>query len=108
MAQRAPDRFGGSTERGAAAHCCPFTALAGRLLRVGSESKPGAVARIHPKAVAGQVIEAPAGSFVYGPRDIPHTFEVASEEALFQLVTEPAGFEKFARGRGGRPIGATP
>src|SRR4249919_252515 len=24
--------------------------------------------------VGGDVIEAPAGSFVYGPRDIPHTF----------------------------------
>jgi mannose-6-phosphate isomerase-like protein (cupin superfamily) len=24
--------------------------------------------------VGGRIIEAPAGSFVYGPRDIPHTF----------------------------------
>lgn len=50
--------------------------------------------------VGGQVIEAPAGSFVYGPRDIPHTFEVASDEALFLFVTEPAGFEKFYRAVG--------
>src|SRR5947208_17185706 len=27
---------------GAAAHCCPFVALVGRLVRVGCESKPGA------------------------------------------------------------------
>jgi hypothetical protein len=44
------------------------------------------------------VIEVPAGSFVYGPRDVPHTFTVTSaENARFLLVTEPAGFERFVR-----------
>lgn len=47
--------------------------------------------------VGGQVIDAPPGSFVYGPRDIPHTFDVVSDEARFLLVTEPAGFEAFMR-----------
>jgi quercetin dioxygenase-like cupin family protein len=47
--------------------------------------------------VGGRVITAPAGSFVYGPRDISHTFTVSSEQARFLLVTEPAGFEKFMR-----------
>ena len=47
--------------------------------------------------VGGHVIPAPAGSFVYGPRDIPHTFTVSSERARFLLVTEPAGFENFMR-----------
>jgi quercetin dioxygenase-like cupin family protein len=47
--------------------------------------------------VGGDVFEAPAGSFVYGPRGIPHTFEVASEEARFLLVAEPAGIENFVR-----------
>jgi quercetin dioxygenase-like cupin family protein len=47
--------------------------------------------------VGGQIINAPAGSFVYGPRDIPHTFDVVSDEARFLLVTEPAGFETFMR-----------
>lgn len=47
--------------------------------------------------VGGQVVDAPAGSFVYGPRDIPHTFIVTSEEARFLLVTEPAGFDGFFR-----------
>jgi quercetin dioxygenase-like cupin family protein len=47
--------------------------------------------------VGGHVITAPAGSFVYGPRDIPHTFTVSSEQARFLLVTEPAGFENFMR-----------
>jgi quercetin dioxygenase-like cupin family protein len=47
--------------------------------------------------VGGEVIDAPAGSFVYGPRGIPHTFVVSSDEARFLLVTEPAGFEAFVR-----------
>jgi quercetin dioxygenase-like cupin family protein len=50
--------------------------------------------------VGGERIEAPAGSFVYGPRDIPHTFEVSSSEARFLLVAEPAGFEAFVRAVG--------
>ena len=45
--------------------------------------------------VGGEVIEAPAGAFVYGPRDVPHTFVVSSPEARFLLVIEPAGFEDF-------------
>jgi quercetin dioxygenase-like cupin family protein len=47
--------------------------------------------------VGGEVIEAPAGSFVYGPRDIPHTFIVSSEQARFLLVTEPGDFGGFVR-----------
>jgi quercetin dioxygenase-like cupin family protein len=47
--------------------------------------------------VGGEVIDAPAGSFVFGPRDVPHTFEVVSPEARFLLVAEPAGFEGFLR-----------
>jgi quercetin dioxygenase-like cupin family protein len=47
--------------------------------------------------IGGQVITASAGSFVYGPRNIPHTFTVSSEQARFLLVTEPAGFENFMR-----------
>jgi len=47
--------------------------------------------------VGGQTCVAPAGSFVFGPKGIPHTFVVDSEEARFLLVTEPAGFEEFMR-----------
>jgi len=47
--------------------------------------------------VGGQVISAPAGSFVYGPRDVPHTFTVSSDEARYLLVVEPGGFEQFVR-----------
>lgn len=47
--------------------------------------------------VDGQVITATAGSFVYGPRNVPHTFVVSSDEARFLLVVEPAGFDEFVR-----------
>ena len=47
--------------------------------------------------VGGQIINAPAGSFVYGPRDIPHTFMVTSEVARYLLVTEPGDFADFMR-----------
>jgi len=47
--------------------------------------------------VAGQVIPAPAGSFVFGPQETPHTFTVSSNRARFLLGTEPAGFESFMR-----------
>ncbi|MCX4695832.1 quercetin 2,3-dioxygenase [Streptomyces sp. NBC_01408] len=50
--------------------------------------------------VAGQVIAAPAGSFVYGPRHVPHTFLVTSDEARFLHVTEPGGFDGFTRSLG--------
>jgi quercetin dioxygenase-like cupin family protein len=50
--------------------------------------------------VDGETIVAPAGSFVFGPKGIPHTFIVSSEQARFLLVTEPAGFEQFMRAVG--------
>ncbi len=47
--------------------------------------------------VGGDVVVAPAGSFVYGPRDVPHTFLVTSTVARFLMVTEPAPFADFVR-----------
>lgn len=47
--------------------------------------------------VGGETVVAPAGSFLYGPRDIPHTFLVTSSEARFLMVTEPAMFADFVR-----------
>ncbi len=47
--------------------------------------------------VGGEVVDAPSGSFVFGPREVPHTFAVASDQARFLLVAEPAGFERFMR-----------
>lgn len=55
--------------------------------------------------IGGQVVGGPAGSFVYGPRGIPHTFTVSSEQARFLLVTEPAGLEGMLR-RLGQPAGS--
>jgi hypothetical protein len=34
---------------------------------------------------------------VFGPRYVPHTFIVSSDEARFLLVTQAAGFESFVR-----------
>jgi quercetin dioxygenase-like cupin family protein len=45
--------------------------------------------------VDGRVITAGEGSFVYGPRDVPHTFVVTSDEARFLLVVQPAGLDEF-------------
>lgn len=47
--------------------------------------------------VAGEVIQAQSGSFAFGPRDVPHTFTVSSDEARFLHVTEPGGFDGFMR-----------
>ncbi|HLW96657.1 MAG TPA: quercetin 2,3-dioxygenase [Solirubrobacteraceae bacterium] len=47
--------------------------------------------------VAGETVLATAGSFVFGPREVPHTFIVSSDEARFLLVTQAAGFESFIR-----------
>jgi len=47
--------------------------------------------------VGGRTIEAPAWSFIHGPRDIPHTFLVTSPEARFLVGAEPAGFDGFLR-----------
>ena len=45
----------------------------------------------------GKAIDASAGSFVYGPPDVPHTFVVRSPTARYLFITEPAGFEQFVR-----------
>ena len=37
---------------------------------------------------------------MFGPRDVPHTFIVSSDEARFLLVTQAAGFEGFIRALG--------
>ncbi|HEV2776403.1 MAG TPA: quercetin 2,3-dioxygenase [Solirubrobacteraceae bacterium] len=47
--------------------------------------------------VDGEVVVGTAGTFVYGPRDHPHTFMVTSDVARFLLVTEPGDFSGFVR-----------
>lgn len=53
---------------------------------------------------ADAVIEAVAGSLVYGPRDVAHGFHVDSTEARLLLFFGPAGVEGFFR-EGGKPAG---
>jgi quercetin dioxygenase-like cupin family protein len=48
------------------------------------------------------VMEAVAGSLVYGPRNVPHAFHVDSAEARLLLFFGPAGVEGFFR-EGGKP-----
>jgi quercetin dioxygenase-like cupin family protein len=48
------------------------------------------------------VIEAVAGSLVYGPRGVAHAFRVDSAEARLLLFFGPAGVEGFFR-EGGKP-----
>ena len=81
------------------------------LIEVVAGQGPGAPLHVHHKDnewffvlegelafwVGGTVVEAPAGSFVYGPREIPHTFDVVSAQARFLLGTDPGGFEGFVR-----------
>lgn len=50
--------------------------------------------------IDGETTVLPAGSFAYGPREIPHTFTVSSETAHFLLVVNPGGFESFVRAVG--------
>ncbi len=50
------------------------------------------------------VIEAVAGSLVYGPRGVAHAFHVDSAEARLLLFFGPAGVEGFFR-NGGKPAG---
>jgi quercetin dioxygenase-like cupin family protein len=51
------------------------------------------------------VIEAVAGSVIYGPRDVAHAFHVDSAEARLLLFFGPAGVEGFFR-EGGKPAGS--
>jgi len=55
------------------------------------------------------VIEAVAGSLVYGPRNVAHAFRVDSAEARLLLFFGPAGVERFFR-EAGKPArsGACP
>lgn len=50
------------------------------------------------------IVEATAGSLVYGPREVPHAFRVDSDEARLLLLFSPGGVEGFFR-EGGKPAG---
>jgi mannose-6-phosphate isomerase-like protein (cupin superfamily) len=46
--------------------------------------------------VADKILEASAGSFIFAPRGIPHTFTVDVEPSRVLVFATPAGFERFA------------
>jgi quercetin dioxygenase-like cupin family protein len=45
--------------------------------------------------VGDETYKAGPGSFVFGPRDIPHTYTIDSGPARFLMLLSPAGFEDF-------------
>ena len=47
--------------------------------------------------VGEETIKAGPGSFLFGPRDVPHTYTVDSGPARLLFLLTPAGFEGFIR-----------
>jgi mannose-6-phosphate isomerase-like protein (cupin superfamily) len=45
--------------------------------------------------IGDKTIEAGPGSFVFGPKDVPHNFTVHSGSARLLFLLSPAGFEEF-------------
>ena len=50
--------------------------------------------------VGDQTLKAHPGSFLFGPRDIPHSFTVDSGPARLLFILSPAGFEDLVRDMG--------
>jgi len=50
--------------------------------------------------VGHQTIKARPGSFLFGPKDVPHAFTVDSGPARLLFVLSPAGFEDLVRDMG--------
>jgi quercetin dioxygenase-like cupin family protein len=47
--------------------------------------------------VGGKTIEASAGDFVFGPRDIPHRYTVGDAGSRMLFILTPGGFEDLVR-----------
>ena len=45
--------------------------------------------------IGEETIKASPGSFVFGPKDVPHTYTVDSGPAKLLFILSPAGFEEF-------------
>jgi mannose-6-phosphate isomerase-like protein (cupin superfamily) len=54
---------------------------------------------------AQDIFEAGPGSLVYGPREVPHSFHVDSDDTKILLILSPSGMEGFFR-EVGQPAGA--
>jgi mannose-6-phosphate isomerase-like protein (cupin superfamily) len=58
--------------------------------------------------VGEEVLEATAGSFVYAPRGLAHSFTVDTEPTRVLVFASPAGFEHFALELGDPATGDVP
>ena len=58
--------------------------------------------------VGDRVLEATAGSFVYAPKGLAHTFTVDVEPTRVLVFASPAGFERFATELGEPASGEAP
>ena len=47
--------------------------------------------------VGGKTIEASAGDFVFGPRDVPHRYKVGAAGSRMLFMLTPGGFEDLVR-----------
>jgi hypothetical protein len=47
--------------------------------------------------IGGKTIEASAGDFVFGPRDIPHRYKVGDAGSRMLFILTPGGFEDLVR-----------
>jgi quercetin dioxygenase-like cupin family protein len=47
--------------------------------------------------VGGQTIEAAAGDYVFGPRDVPHRYTVGEQGCRMLFILTPGGFEGLVR-----------
>lgn len=58
--------------------------------------------------VGEETLVAPAGSFAFAPRGVPHGFSVDVEPTKVLVLAMPAGFEQFATDLGVPATGTTP
>jgi hypothetical protein len=47
--------------------------------------------------VGGKTIEAHAGDYLFGPRDIPHRYTVGNDDCRMLFITVPGGLEDLIR-----------
>jgi quercetin dioxygenase-like cupin family protein len=47
--------------------------------------------------IGGKTIEASAGDFVFGPRDVPHRYKVGGAGSRMLVILSPGGFEDLVR-----------
>ena len=58
--------------------------------------------------IGDERVDVGAGDFLFGPRDVPHTYVVRSERARMLVTTSPAGVEQLFVSLGTPVTGAEP